>query len=645
MKKLFAFIRLDRAMLRHPRAFYLGFFLLYSASLFFLLFYVNGLSPFKLNIHYFSNVLGSLSKRALSDMAPYALIFYALYHGAKKKWIRAWLISAFFIIFSINALTIGYYFIARANFQFYVLEGFEWHIFFTFLTPLITLTLFGLAIGLFSSSNALRQLRATEEILPAKKWLFTLLFLALAIGSPFIPVKYSTHQSIRGSDVLEKDFFRTVELENSGLTMLINELKFTFFPPKRVVHTFTADESALIQEKNLDSNLQKNLPKPFKKIILVVVESLSQQFLSKYNSEIPVSSPRLDQLMAEYPHLDAFYPSGSFTLHGLASSLCGHPNLDQTLKNPTHECVPKLLKAAGYATEFIRGATKYYVEENVHFKKFGFDSVFAKEEFAKQFPAFIEEKSKLYKGWGYTDNYIFDEGIDRLKKAKPNDKLLLTLLTLDTHVPGGRCSYGQTPQDPEYPVLFSVHCFDRVFGEFMDRIQKENLLTDDTAILMVADHPYPSYFEIPGANFQTSFVMKPNLIPFLMITKNKLPLVAKQGSHVDIAATLLNLANQPTPPYYMGKSLISNPNTIPVGQDRENGYMVVNNKFFPLSLDPEIQELNRKEPAKGFELELTDGSPAEFQALIQAKVDEKESLRNQEDVYFKWYYNKFFNME
>lgn len=615
-------MRLDKAVLRYPRAFYLGFFFLYFAALFFLLFYVNGLSPFKINAYYFSNVIGSLCKRALSDMAPYAPILYLLFHGAKKTLIRLWLIGAFFTIFLINCFTIGYYFITRASFQFYVLEGFEWHIFFTFLTPLLTLALIGLGLLTFSFSTALIKIRAEAGIWPFKKWLFSVALLALAIGAPFIPVKYSTHMSIRGSDALEKDFYRTVELENSGLTILINELKFAFFPPAHATYAFTEEEEALISAQNLNGSLQKNLPKPFKKIVLVVVESLSQQFLSKYNPEIPDSTPTLDKLLEEYPHLDSFYPSGSYTLHGLAASLCGHSNLDQTIENTSHDCAPKILESNGYKTEFIRGATKYYVGENTTFKKFGYGTIFAKEEFARQFPAFTKDNPKLYKSWGYTDNYVFDEGFERLKAAKPNDKLLLTLLTLDTHVPGGRCSMPPPPEDPENPTLYSVNCLDQLLGQFMDRIQRENLLKDDTAILLVADHPYPAYSKIPGANFQTSFVLKPNLIPFLMITKNKLPLMAKQGSHVDIAATLLNLANLPTPPYYMGKSLISNPNPIPVGQDRENGYMVVNGQFFPLSLDPEIQELNSEEGSQG----------RSFNSI-------------QNSAFFKWYYNKFFNLK
>ncbi len=645
MKRLLAFLRLEKAAIRHYHLFYLGFFVVYFALIYGILYHINGLSPFQHNFHFFSNVVGSLSKRFLSDTAPYLFIFYLLFYDAKRLWMRLWLVGIFNVIFLINTVTLAYYFLARANFQFYVLKGFEWHLFFTFLTPVLTVVLIGFVVAILSFSATLIKIRSKQRIWPVKKWLFSTALLALAIGSPFIPIRYSTNNTIRGSDQLEKAFYRTVDLENSGLAVLIREAGFVLYPPKKIVHILTPDEKKLIGSKQLDNQIQKKLPKPYRKIVLIAMESFGQHFLSAYNNQIPGTTPTIDSLLGKYPHIDDFYPSGSFTLHGLAAMLCGHTNLDQTLENPIHDCVPKILAKAGYKTEFIRGATKYYVQENLHFKKFGYDSTFAKEEFAKKYPEFIKTQPKLYKSWGYTDNYILGEIISRLKEAKPDEKLFLTALMLDTHTPGGRCATGPLPSDDsEDPILFSAHCFDRVLGEFMDRLNQENLLTDDTAILLTADHPYPAYFEIPGANFQNSFLLRPNRIPFLIITKDKLSLVAQQGSQVDIAATLLNLDNLPTPPYYMGKSLISNPTVVPMGQDRENGYIIVDGQFHPLSLDPEIQALNKKQKL-GFTIQLKTGTTEEFQSLVEAKMKEREQEVNQDAAYFKWYYNKFFDLE
>jgi len=278
----------------------------------------------------------------------------------------------------------------------------------------------------------------------------------------------------------------------------------------------------------------------------------------------------------------------------------------------------------------------------MYFKKFGFDSIFGKEDFALKFPDFQKTHSSLYGTWGYTDNFVFDEAVERLKQAKPDDKLFLGLLTVDTHVAGGRCYYPHTANDPENPLLFSIQCFDRVFGEFIDKLKKENLFNDDLAVIVTSDHLYPAYDSVPGTEFQTSFVLKPAKIPFLFITPADVSLKAKNGSSVDIAATLLDLAGIEIPEYYMGKSLISNPYTTPMGQDRANGYMITDEQFYPLSLNPELQAYQKKDGPKGFLIEASTNE--ELEALAQQKVDESEKQQNQESAFFKWYYNKYFGL-
>ena len=206
----------------------------------------------------------------------------------------------------------------------------------------------------------------------------------------------------------------------------------------------------------------------YKKIIFIAVESLDQQFLSHYNPQIPNATPNLDNLISQYPHMDEFYPSGTYTLMGLSAALCGQTNNDKTQSDQNYNCAPEILSKAGYKTEYIHGDTKYYVGDNLHFKKFGFDSIFAKEDFELKFPDFKKTNSSLYSSWGYTDNFVLDEAIDRLKQAKPDDKVFLTLSTIDTHAAGGRCYYPRTAADPKNPMLFSIECFDRVLGEFMD---------------------------------------------------------------------------------------------------------------------------------------------------------------------------------
>jgi|GEM_PF-3191825 len=636
--------KLHKTNLKFYHLFYIGFFVLYFLALYFLLYHVNGLNPFQLNIHFFSNVIGSLSKRFLSEAAPYAFIFFLLFY-TKKLWWRIFLIVAFGVIFLINTLSIGYYFVSRTNFQFYILEGFNIPIFLSFLTPGLTLALIGLLMMMVGLVLALFKIRNREKkIWLFKKRLFTALLILLTLLSPSLPIRYSNHNTVMSNDTVQKKTYRIVMLEDSGLTHLIKELKFQFSPPKHTFRELDDDEKALIKDNKIDFQITNPLPNPPKKIVLVVVESLNQDFISYYNNKITGATPYLDGLFKKHPHIDDFYPSGPFTLHGLASMLCSHTNLKQTTVNGEYACIPKLLAEQGFETEFIRGATKYYIGENVKFKKFGFNTQFGKEDFEKKFPEFKKTHPELYKTWGYTDNYVFDEAVERLKESRPDDQLFLTLLTVDTHAAGGRCFYEKTDSDPGNPLLFSIQCFDKVLEKFIETLKKEGLFDEDLVILLTSDQLYPAYNKIPGNDFQTSFILKPGKIPFLMMTETDMDLAATQGSHVDIAGTILDLANIDIPPYYMGKSLISNSYTTPLGQDRGHGYMIVGDHFYSLSLNSNYNQFKTGKP-KSFILQLGTDEMEELAILAQQKIDEIEQTRNQENAYFKWYYNKFFNLD
>lgn len=633
---------LEKTKIKPYHYFYLGFFLLYAVGLYYFLYHINGLQPFQVNLHFFSNVIGSFSKRFLSEASFYALLFFLLYY-TQVVWKRIALIGLFLILFLVNTLAIAFYFITRSNFQFYILEGFNWHIFFSFFTPTLTLAAFLLAGFMAFLTIILFRIRnSKKKVWIAKKNIFIVLLTLLVFLSPFLPIAYTAHTSVMAGDALQKKFFRLIHLEDSGLTLLFKEITYRLSPPKQDYQPLNADEQATIKIAGLDEKITQHFPHPPKKIVLIVAESLNQAFLSHYNPEIAGATPNLDGLFKRFPHIDDFYPSGPYTLQGVGSLLCGHTYANLTRTSPSFACAPKLMAEAGFKNEFIRGTSKYYVGENIYFKKFGFETLFGKEDFEKKSPEFAETHKAFYQTWGYTDNYVFDEAISRLKAAGPDDKLFLTLLTVDTHAVGGRCAYPKTANDPENPLLFSLQCFDRVFGEFITNLEAENLLNEDTVILLTADQLYPGYLSVPGAPFQTSFSLKPASIPLLMITKTDLNFKAQEGSQIDIAATLLDLANLGIPSYYMGRSLLSSDHSVPMGQDRRDGYLMADGTFFPLSLDPNLREYQTKEIPKGFSIQVS--APEEIEGLAQQKIAEFEQTKNQDAGFYKWYYNKYFGL-
>ncbi|MBU1017425.1 hypothetical protein KKA33_00160 [Patescibacteria group bacterium] len=201
-------INLQKTKFTPSYLFYIGFFALYFLGLYFFLYHANGLQPFQTNAHFFSNVVGSLSKRFLSETAPYALIFYLLYY-TKTMWKQVVLIGLFEILFLVNVMSIGFYYIHQANWQWDTLA----------LTPLFILFLllilmFGVGVGI----SSMRFKSNPENVWPFKKNLFLVLLTLLALITPMIPIQYSTHTSLVTTQQDVEKTFRVFHLEKSGTT-------------------------------------------------------------------------------------------------------------------------------------------------------------------------------------------------------------------------------------------------------------------------------------------------------------------------------------------------------------------------------------------------------------------------------------------
>ena len=156
--------------------FYIGFFALYFLGQYFFLYHINGLNPFQLNIHFFSNVIGSLSKRFLAETAPYALLFYLIYHS-RRQWLRISLIGIFLMLFFLNVSELFYYFNTKTDIQFYVIKGFQWNLFMSYLGTLEIIAFLLLLFTMGALGFMLFRIH-TEKRMPFAK---NIVFLSLSL--------------------------------------------------------------------------------------------------------------------------------------------------------------------------------------------------------------------------------------------------------------------------------------------------------------------------------------------------------------------------------------------------------------------------------------------------------------------------------
>lgn len=337
--------------------------------------------------------------------------------------------------------------------------------------------------------------------------------------------------------------------------------------------------------------------KRFKKIILFTSESLSLDLLSDYNKKLSVNTSTFygskdikDRMFTNYR------TSAHNTLEGLLATFNSHPNTSLfNARSPEffRNSFVNILKQNGYDTIFLRSASKYYANENVYFKNVGFKNIIAREDFEKIAPKYID-------GWGISDRIMYQRLVDILK-AKKDEKLFITVLGTDTHPLDGRKNY----QDLQYPpvkgdfdkfgkaskYLQAIAKHDYDMGETIKKIKEMGLLTDDTLIILTADHACPlnDVVESIDGYPKTSLAR----IPLVFITGQKLPDVDKKKpySQLDLAPTILHLLNLKVPEGYWGDSIFANNRKENyIGYDRDVLYFENRGKKYQISLHSENEE-------------------------------------------------------
>ena len=120
----------------------------------------------------------------------------------------------------------------------------------------------------------------------------------------------------------------------------------------------------------------------------------------------------------------------------------------------------------------------------------------------------------------------------------------------------------------------------------------------------------------------------------IWVIKSDFSFESQQGSHVDIAPTILDLLNIPIPDYYMGKSLISDPYTFPLGRDGRIGYIMANSQYYPFALFDSESLLNNNE----FMIYV---DPNNIQSLNKQLDKQLNKQYDNSNYYTKWYKSHF----
>jgi hypothetical protein len=305
--------------------------------------------------------------------------------------------------------------------------------------------------------------------------------------------------------------------------------------------------------------------KPFDHIIMFSTESLSLDFLSPYNTNMP-------------PELTPFYASSAVTNRmfvdyqctalptqpGLAATFNSHPNVGGLLAGRNFETsLVKLLNAHGYTTYFLMSAPDTFMDNNVVFGQMGFQHVIGSQTWLKdpRYAPYVNDR-------GLMDQVLYKIAVDLLDQNR-DKKIFIDVMSGDTHSPYTREDYGSlqyppTPasvarvtSDPQARVILtSVFRHDYDLGHAIQDIRDRNLLTTNTLVILTADHNFPHGDElnqIPG--YPDSYLSR---IPLAFLSGQPLPPpdgFRQLHSQLDFAPSIVHLLGWPVPDGWWGESV------------------------------------------------------------------------------------------
>lgn len=302
--------------------------------------------------------------------------------------------------------------------------------------------------------------------------------------------------------------------------------------------------------------------KPFKRVIILIFESLALEYFKNHNHLIPSSaSSFFDKLDSEFPSSNAYFTSAAPTLNGLYAMLNSRiPFLENLSRQRMEKSLPQLFKEKhGCKTFFIRGVSKFYGGENAIFKNiFGFDNLITYEELALKFP------EPGINSWGFHDDIVLKAAEEIL--IKEADKPLFMLIKLiDMHQPPYFCGIPSEELPDEIarhpcPIIKSIYWGNHLLEKFYETLKNKRIINDETIFVVTADHYPPlGYGHLDIVKDSESNYL--GRIPLIFVSSRIESLKGidrhKNTCQLDLAPTLCSLGGIEAPDFFLGQSIIN----------------------------------------------------------------------------------------
>ncbi len=288
-------------------------------------------------------------------------------------------------------------------------------------------------------------------------------------------------------------------------------------------------------------------------VMLITVESLSAQFLSRFGQQKDIT-PFMDQWFKQGLLFTNFYATGTRTARGLEAITLSIPptpgrSIVKRPDNSRMDSLGKVFKQLGYDTAFLYGGRGFFDNMNTFFSGNGYRIV--------DQPRLGSSEVTFKNAWGVCDEDLFNRAIREASQAFASRRpFFFHIMTTSNHrpytfpegkidLPPGKGGHGGSGR------AGAVKYTDYAISQLI-RKAKAQPWFEDTLFVLVADHCAHSAGRVglPVDKYHIPlFIYSPRHIP-----AKEVPALSSQ---MDLAPTLLALLNVSYESFFFGQDILS----------------------------------------------------------------------------------------
>lgn len=293
-------------------------------------------------------------------------------------------------------------------------------------------------------------------------------------------------------------------VSNSGYNILR-----TLFQPQLAPHEYMPQEEAdrLFNPELRSTNgiAVDTLSQQPKNIVLIIVESLGQEYLGCYNHQpnADTRTPFLDSL-AKHSTVFQGRANGKRSIEGITAILTGIPTLmnvpfvNCTYRNDSIAGIPTVLNRHGYHSAFFHGSHNGVMDFDKVCHRIGFHEYLGLNEFQAEGKAREEDFDHT---WGIYDEPFLQYVVRHTSTFK--EPFFTTVFTVTSHDPFPLPEqYKERFHEGRHPILKCVEYLDNSLRKFFDEAKKQPWF-NNTIFLITADHSgpglSPEYLDYDGS--------------------------------------------------------------------------------------------------------------------------------------------------